>query len=220
MVKISPSIVTFTLCILYFFGILPNFFYFARGIRLTLSLLWSNREKALGATKEVGAKVVDRFRVPLSDIDFNLHMNNQCYHNYAEQGRWRILFSVMTVLRAKGLGLALTGNTIRFRRELRFAQEFRVFTQLIHFDGLHIYGEARFITGENFVNAIAYWRCTLIKKGSKLKAPVTIAELKVFADKEVSAFLTAWISFLELNSSYLRPKLFTNKKQSLVNSNI
>merc|ERR1719427_624672 len=111
----TPLTVMLTLCSLYFLGLLPNFVYFTRAIKLML-LVALKKRKTPRATQNVSMKIVDRHRVPLSDIDFNLHMNNQSYHNYVEQGRWRVLLmsNLAKMLSTYGLGLSLTGNTIRW----------------------------------------------------------------------------------------------------------
>ena len=115
--------------------------------------------------------------VYLCDIDWNLHMNNSKYIRYLNFTRRYLFRSVGiwdVVYKYKG-NLIITSQTIRYRRDLKLFQKFKIFFRIICFNDLEksFYVESRFLDQGDFICAIHHAKYKLVG-GSHMKLPSEI----------------------------------------------
>ncbi len=112
--------------------------------RLIWLLLTASRRPPL--TLPDAASVL-HFRVWPHDLDLSLHMNNGRYLTLMDLGRLDIMLGSglwRAVLRHKWTPIA-SAITIRYRRELRPFQKFRLETRLINWDASNVVMEQIFL---------------------------------------------------------------------------
>lgn len=122
------------------------------------------------------------FRVWPHDLDTSLHMNNGRYWAIMDLGRADLVLRSglwRSVLRRRWTPV-LGAATIRFRRELRAFQRFRLETRILHWTGTNLVIEQRVLCpgrgrGGEVVAAIALLRAGLYDR--RARAFVPIAEL-------------------------------------------
>lgn len=145
-------------------------------------------------------------RVMFTDLDLYLHMNNARYSRSAEYGR---LFFALTngidvVVKEMGATVVLTAITIRFRRELRLFQKYKLKTRPVYWTNSDVYFEHRFETGPNsFVNCIMYAQMRFVN--------VTVPDVikRICNGKEVTSpdppkDLLKWIEYVNSSSESLK----------------
>ena len=150
------------------FGVLPVAVV-ARQLRVYVSL-W--RSSGTGGKSDEGADTpasLSSFsfwsRVWLSDIDLWRHLNNCRYYQRCEEGRFHFLFrsGLGALMHEKKYTAGLAGCLLRFRRELRPLQSFRVQTRLIGWDARSFFIEHKFFSAEGFVHAHGVSTYKLVK---------------------------------------------------------
>ncbi|MFV3073393.1 thioesterase family protein [Niveispirillum fermenti] len=132
-----------------------------RLLRVVVMALLSRRPFGPLDTSDLG------LRVWLNDIDTNLHMNNGRYFTLADLGR------VDMMIRSGMLGLILKRKwapvlgaaTIRFRRELKPAQPYRLKTRVLCWEGKWIYLEQRFETVDGHLAAVIVVQAVFRERG-------------------------------------------------------
>lgn len=106
-------------------------------------------------------------RVWLNDIDTNLHMNNGRYFTVADLGRLDLM------IRSGMLGMvlkhkwapALGGATVRFRRELKPFQPYRLKTRVLCWEGRWIYLEHVFEAMDGQMAAVIVVKGVFLERG-------------------------------------------------------
>ncbi|XP_050297924.1 protein THEM6-like [Anthonomus grandis grandis] len=101
-----------------------------------------------------------------NDIDYLLdHMNNARYLRELDFAKVDFYerTGLYNKLIAKGGSLYAGASTIRYRRFIKVFSKYRISTKIIYWDNQNIYIEHKFMTGDNFVNAIALCRIRLVK---------------------------------------------------------
>ena len=139
-------------------------------------------------------------RVMPRDVGVLMHMNNARYTKAVE------FESLRTGLYAanKNLRATITATTVRFMRELRLFQSYRIRTSIVYWTNSDMYLEHRFETGPySFVNCIVYIRLSF------KNVTVTEAIKKVCGGKEVQCpdppqDLLKWIEYVNSSSEQLR----------------
>ena len=151
-----------------------------------------------------GAASVLYFRVLPLDLDLSLHMNNGRYLTLMDLGRLDIMLGSglwRAVLRHNWTPIA-SAITIRYRRELRPFQRFRLETRLINWDAtLVVMEQTFFVDGGNRdgqVAARALFKGGLYDRSAKAFVPIAqlMATIGVSAESplptpEIEAFLKA-----------------------------
>ena len=105
-------------------------------------------------------------RVWLSDVDFWLHQNNVRYYSRCEEGRFQVLLRSglsQHMVRNKYIS-GLAGCVVRFRRELRPLQRYRVRSRISGWDERSIFIEHQFCSEDGFVHAHGMATFKLIRK--------------------------------------------------------
>jgi acyl-CoA thioesterase FadM len=91
--------------------------------------------------------LVLNFRVWPHDIDTNLHLNNGRYLTIADLGRTDLLLrmGLIKLVLQEGLQPMLSGSAIRYRREIRPFQPFRLESSIIGWRGSSFVIQHRFV---------------------------------------------------------------------------
>ena len=191
----------------YFIGI-PNLIYLCT-VLLDFFKSWRRGKLKASEISKLKSKAY------LSTIDDNLHMNNQVYFKYFEEGRrdWFFRVGSYGFLRKYNCNIVLTSITVRFRKEIQILQSFEIHTRLIYYDEYHIYLEQRVIAIRNrMVCTIAYADCAVISNTEKRRAKTNdfIKHLNIpHVNKKklienAPSSLLHWIEYLKENSSEIR----------------
>lgn len=104
------------------------------------------RRRNAAATHGLFDTVVQARRVGLTDIDFNLHLNNVKYLRYMEGSRLEHLLAtglLWRLIRARANSV-IANTEISYLRELRTWQPFTVSARLVGWDDKYFYYEQRF----------------------------------------------------------------------------
>ncbi|MGL5445994.1 MAG: thioesterase family protein [Rhabdaerophilum sp.] len=115
-----------------------------------------------------------RFRVWPHDIDTNLHLNNGRYLTIADLGRTDLLLrmGLIKLVLKEGLQPMLSGSAIRYRRELKPFQAFRLESSILCWRGTSFVMQHRFVItgkdGHDQTAAIALVRGGLYDKKRRL----------------------------------------------------
>jgi acyl-CoA thioesterase FadM len=104
-------------------------------------------------------------RVWISDVDLWRHLNNCRYYQRCEEGRFHFLFrsGLGAFMHKRKYVAGLAGCLLRFRRELRPLQAFRVQTRLIGWDDRSFFLEHKFFATDGFVHAHGLSTYKLVK---------------------------------------------------------
>ncbi len=144
-------------------------------LRLIWLLLTASRHPPLTLP---GATSVLHFRVWPHDLDLSLHMNNGRYLTLMDLGRLDIMLGSglwRAVLRHKWTPIA-SAITIRYRRELRPFQKFRLETRLINWDASNVVMEQIFLIDggvrDGQVAARALFKGGLYDRSAKAFVPI------------------------------------------------
>lgn len=145
-----------------------------------------------------------RFRVWPHDLDTSLHLNNGRYLTLMDQGRLDLMVKGglwRAVLRHRWTPVA-TAVKIRFRREIRLFEPFRIETRILAWDATHVIIEQVFLFEQgrrkDAIAAHALFKGGLYDRTDKAFVPVErlMREAGVIASSpapsaEVEAFLKA-----------------------------
>lgn len=145
-----------------------------------------------------------RFRVWPSDLDPSLHVNNGKYLSLMDLGRLDLMINAglwRPVLEHRWTPIA-SNVLIRYRRELRLFQRFRLETRLLTWNATHVVMEqVFFIEGgsrDGQVAARALFKGGIYDRAARAFVPITrlMEEIGAFAEAppaspEVAAFLAA-----------------------------
>ncbi len=170
-------------------------------LRLIWLLLTASRRPPLTLP---GAASVLYFRVWPHDLDLSLHMNNGRYLTLMDLGRLDIMLGSglwRAVLRDKWTPIAST-ITIRYRRELRPFQKFRLETRLINWDVANVVMEQTFFVDggvrDGQVAARALFKGGLYDRNANAFVPIArlmetigVSAVSPAATPEIEAFLKA-----------------------------
>ena len=150
------------------------------------SLLCNDLETLCG---ENGAVVSFENQVTPNQIDRSKHLNNSNYvyelnfsrrHFFNSLGLWRVLKSLDS-------NMVVQCQTIRYRRELKVWQKYRIHTRIIELDETEdcFYLESRFLMDDNFVAAIHHVKYKIVGPKGKDGLRVKISPVKVLQDAGV-----------------------------------
>ena len=153
-------------------------------------------------TSPLDVSVLPKIVLP-NDLDVNMHMNNGRYLTLMDHGRMDIFLRTGLYAATRGAGWipVLSAATVRFRRELRLWQKFRLETRILYWEATTFVMEHRIMikAGEREVVATqALMRGGLYDR--KARGYVPVAELfKVMSidtpsppiTEEIRAFLDA-----------------------------
>ena len=124
------------------------------------------------------------FRVLPNDIDTNLHMNNGRYLTLMDLGRTDLILrgGLWRIILREGYQPMLAGATIRYRRELKPFQAFRLESRIVFWSDKNFVMEQKFMAKDNSGNE--YTAALALLKGGiysrKLRQFIQVATL--FAD--------------------------------------
>ncbi|GJD93202.1 thioesterase family protein [Methylobacterium iners] len=141
-----------------------------------------------------------RFRVWPHDLDTSLHMNNGRYWTIMDLGRTDLMVrsGLWRAVLRQGWTPVVSAGQIRFRRELRPFQTFRLETRLRFWDERRFVMEHRMLMEDDTVAAVALVQAGLYDRRTRTFIPVAKLLQLVGASAEspplapeIEAFLTA-----------------------------
>ena len=128
-------------------------------MNLWLRLLWVWVRAVCGARLDIpfGISKIDMIVLP-NDLDVNLHMNNGRYLTLMDLGRLDLFIrsGLMGALKGTGWIPVLSAAKVRFRREMRLWQRFRIETRIVYWAETSFVMEHRCImAGKGNVETVA-----------------------------------------------------------------
>lgn len=145
---------------------------------LTMIDVWRRRH----ATPTLGFFDEGRkdFRVGLTDIDLNLHLNNAKYLRYMDLTRLEQMLAsgAFWALLSRGIKPIIANNEISYIRELRTWQQFTVSARIIGVDDKYLYYDQRFHSAGRLCTH-ALLRVVCVKDGKSLAMPQVLEKIGV-----------------------------------------
>jgi len=143
-----------------------------RLLHLILSTVWRPRLDPVD-----GASTL-RFRVWPHDLDTSLHMNNGRYWTLMDLGRADVMLrsGLWRAILRQGWVPVVSAAKIRFRRELRLFQRFRLETRIVAWTDSHVVMEHRIVArardGSDILSAIALVRAGVYDRKGRAYVPI------------------------------------------------
>ncbi len=108
------------------------------------------------------------FRVGLTDIDFNMHINNSRYMVFMERARWDhpVQTGTWDVMLKEKLNFIVAGIEMGYIREIRLGKKFHVESRYLGWDEKYFYLEQRFIA-DNKIHAYGMVKAVFLQDGKK-----------------------------------------------------
>lgn len=160
-----------------------------RLLRVVIQALLAGRSLGPLDTSVVG------FRVWLNDIDTNLHMNNGRYFTIGDLGRVDLMIrsGMLKMLLARKWAPVLGGATIRFRRELKPFQPYRLKTRVLCWEGKWIYLEHVFEAINGDIAAIIVVKGVFRERGRTVDTAELMHHMGIdMASPPMPADIRAW----------------------------
>jgi len=164
-------------------SLLPDFEYSAR-----MFLVDCSSSSGKGPTTEAQAgDYVSSVRP--SQIDRSMHMNNSMYlyelnfsrrQYFNDIGMWRLLKEL-------NANMVIQAQTIRYRRELRMGQKYKIVTRLVQFSEKDscFYLESRFVMPDDFVAAVHHVKYRVVGPKGNNGKPVRVSPLALLVAAQV-----------------------------------
>lgn len=132
---------------------------YVRNVLLIFRLILVIARNALRSRVDLDGESVIRTRVWPTDMDLNFHLNDGRYVSLTGLGRVDLMMRTGLLRRAlrRGWRPVVGGIVIRYRREIRAMERFRVITKIIGWDEKWFYFEHRFEKNGD-VAAVSYAR--------------------------------------------------------------
>lgn len=182
--------------------------YFIRTIWLALRVLFMRRRDCTmnPLTQDEYLKETTTHCVVMpSDLDTNLHMNNSKYLrecDFARIKHWLTNFHVFNLSRSQRGRWAVSAISVRYRRELRLWQRFRILTRTVWWEEDAIYLEQRIVTDDQFVAAILLVKMAI--RGTKFSELQRLMSGNPFPPPPQSPELKSWCESISHSSRQLR----------------
>jgi YbgC/YbaW family acyl-CoA thioester hydrolase len=112
--------------------------------------------------------VTRNFRVGLTDIDFNMHINNSRYMVFMERARWDhpVQTGTWDVMLKEKLNFIVAGIEMGYIREIRLGKKFHVETRYLGWDEKYFYLEQRFMA-DGKIHAYGLVKAVFLQDGKK-----------------------------------------------------
>jgi acyl-CoA thioesterase FadM len=174
-------------------------------MNLWLRLLWYIMTRAQRGKLEMPRQPSELlFRVWPTDLDLSLHMNNGRYLTIMDLGRIDLIVrsGLWRAMREHGWTPIASTILIRFRREMRLFDKFRLQTQLVAWSESSVVIEHRFVlvggANDGQVSARALFKGGIYDRATRAFVPVSrlMQEIGIAADSpplppEATAFLAS-----------------------------
>lgn len=169
------------------------------------------------AIKPTSANVVSESKhtVLPSSIDRNGHMNNSMYIyelNFARKKLFNAL-GIWDVMEKHAANMVIQAQTIRYRRELKLWQQYRILSRIVTWDDEKkvFYIESKFVSrSDGFILAIHHAKYKVIssqKCAVSLTPSAILLEANLMYDSNSQeAFITFWENANDISSKELNPK--------------
>jgi YbgC/YbaW family acyl-CoA thioester hydrolase len=127
-----------------------------------------NKRKKPASYKPFMESISRSFRVGLTDIDFNMHINNSRYMVFMERARWDhpVQTNTWDVMLKEKLNFIVAGIEMGYIREIRLGKKFEVETRYLGWDEKYFYLEQRFIA-DGKIHAYGMVKAVFLQQGKK-----------------------------------------------------
>ena len=145
--------------------------------------------------------------VLLSDIDFQLHMNNSKYlremdFNRVAMFQERGIYETLVALNARRLVVAAL--SVRYRRSLRLFERFTLKTKILYWEAEALYIEQSFVANDGFITTITLGK--LVAKGTSINALLKAIVGKDVSPPEPPSELLKWMESNRISSEKLKER--------------
>lgn len=157
-------------------------------------------------THDLLATVHTNFRVGLTDIDFNLHLNNARYLKYLDRARVEHMLATGLLWRMiRSRCRSVVANTeIGYIRELRTWQPFTVSVRIVGWDEKYFYFEQRFESNGKLCTHV-FMRLVHLEKGKSIASAQALARMGIEAvSPELPEPVLRWREMLAAKRDYSR----------------
>ena len=144
-----------------------------------------------------------------ADIDRNGHANNARFIRELCFSRRRhfVRLGIWKILDREGLNMFVIAQTIRYRKELKLFQRYKIFSKILAVSDEErcLYLESRFVT-DGFVAAVHVCKYKIVsKKDIRLKASQILAEAGLPSLPSTCPFVDSWDAANAISSRELNP---------------
>lgn len=145
-----------------------------------------------------------------ADIDRNGHANNARFIRELcfSRRRYFVRLGIWKILDREGYNMFVTAQTIRYRKELKLFQRYKIFCKILAVsDEEHCYYlESRFVS-EGFVAAVHVCKYKIVaKKDIRLKASEILVEAGLPSLPSTCPFVVSWDAANAISSRELNPR--------------
>jgi YbgC/YbaW family acyl-CoA thioester hydrolase len=127
-----------------------------------------NQRKKTASYKPFMTSIRRSFRAGLTDIDFNMHINNARYMVFMERARWDhpVQTNTWNVMLKEKLNFIVAGIDMGYIREIRLGNKFEVETCYLGWDEKYFYLEQRFVV-DGKIHAYGLVKAVFLQQGKK-----------------------------------------------------
>lgn len=160
-------------------------------LRLCFMALVSLRQPKMGSMEEL-SKV--SFRVWLTDLDQNIHLNNARYFTLMEAARLNmsIRSGLLSMARKEKWALLIGSETIQFRRSFKFFDKVTVLSRVVYWNEKWIYIEQKF-EKDGELYAVG-WVKVMVRSKAGAVSPIKLVEILNYPvlQKEIPPSIAHW----------------------------
>jgi len=145
-----------------------------------------------------------QFKVGLTDIDFNIHMNNAKYLKFMDFGRMEFLIMTQVAQRLlkSGHDIVVANIDMSYIHSLKPLQNFQIETRILSWDFKYIYFQQVF-TSHGKVYTIGLVRSAILKQGKAVPVESVFRSLGItHLPPEMPDTVKNWHTLIQVN----RPK--------------
>lgn len=139
-----------------------------------------NKQSATFKPKGFFDVVKRSFRVGLTDIDFNMHINNSRYMIFMERSRWdhMVQIGMWDFITEEQLNPIIAGIEMSYIREIRCFKRFDLETSFIGWDEKYFYMEQRFVINQT-IHAYGLVKAVFMKQGKLVTPSVFFSKMNI-----------------------------------------
>ncbi|AOS63640.1 acyl-CoA thioesterase [Actinoalloteichus hymeniacidonis] len=173
-------------------------------MNLLFRLLWLRIRSRRWPRTDIWAGTRTPFRVTLTDLDLQMHMNNGKYLSLLDLGRIDMMnrSGLWSKVLAKGWYPVVAGQTITYRKSLKLGERFAIHSRIAGFDERAVYIEQSFYCGTDLY-ARATVKARFLKRAGGSVSQQELADLVggFPEDLQLPDWITDWSDATRLKSA-------------------
>lgn len=170
-------------------------------------------------THQLYDEVTKSCRVGLTDIDFNMHLNNAKYFKYMDLARLEHLLAtgMLWKMIAARINPVIAHNEISYIRELRTWQRFTVSARVVGADDKYLYYEQRFMS-EGKLCTHSFMRIACLHQGKSRPMAEVFAVLGITSPPPaLPEPVLLWKEMLDAKKKYAFKRIDENNHEEMRN---